>query len=78
MKIKKLLFLSLFLIMLLLVIPSTVNAGVGEVFIENGVEYKVLTETENTGTVQITDYDNNKAQLIIPEIITDSEKSPNK
>ena len=69
MKIKNILFLTILLTMIAL-LPYTANAAVGETFINDGVEYKVLTEVGNTGTVQITDYDNNKAQLTIPEIIT--------
>lgn len=74
MKIKKILFLLILLISIILVPSCTVNAAVGETFINDGVQYKILTETGNVGTVQITDYDNNKAQLIIPEIITYDSK----
>ena len=70
----KVLFLTMILLVAILLLPCSANAAVGEIFINDGVEYKVLTEAGNTGTVQITDYDNNKAQLIIPEIITYDSK----
>lgn len=73
MKTKKVLFLAMLLLAIIL-LPCTANAAVGETFKNDGVEYKVLTETGNTGTVQIIDYDNNKAQLTIPEIITYDSK----
>ena len=74
MKMRNALFLVMFLLIVILLLPSTVNATVGETFINDGVQYKVLTETGVVGTVQIADYDNNKAQLIIPEIITYDNK----
>jgi len=74
MRIKKVLFLTILLLVTIVIVPNTTNATVDDKFIEDGVEYKVLTETGNTGTVQITDYDNNKAQLTIPEIITYDSK----
>lgn len=73
MKTKKVLFLAMLLLAIIL-LPCTANATVDETFINDGVEYKVLTEEGNTGTVQIVDYDNNKAQLTIPEIITYDSK----
>ena len=74
MKIRNILFLTMFVLTTIILLPCSVNAAVGETFINDGVEYKILTETGDTGTVQITDYDNNKAQLTIPEIITYDNK----
>ena len=70
----KVLFLTMMLLVAILLLPCTANAAVGETFINDGVQYKIITETGNTGTVQITDYDNNKAQLTIPKIITYDSK----
>ena len=70
---KKLIILVIFILSIIL-LSNTVKAAIEDTFIYEGVEYKVLTESGNSGTVEIVDYDNNIAQLTIPEIITYNDK----
>ena len=62
MKIKRLLFLSIFLIMGLLFMPNSVDAAIGDEFLIDGLKYKVITET----MVEIIGCESELTSIIIP------------
>lgn len=69
MKIKNLILISIFLVMVIMFVPNTVNAAVGEKFTVDDVEYSINTDDT---TVTVSDYkgDATKTELSIPEKVT--------
>lgn len=71
MKVRKLLFLLLFVILgLVLFIPNTVNANVGDELKIDGFKYEILTETEGDYAVELTGYEGALEEVEIPSTIT--------
>lgn len=65
MKIRNILFLTLLLAIATIFMPNFVNAGVGDKFIENELEYKIITEN----TVEVSGYVGAPTIVTIPKTI---------
>ena len=75
MKIKNLVLILMFLIIVILFVPNIVNADDGDTFVFEGNSYKVLSEANKE--VEITDYMGDAQEFVIPQGVTNNTTNTN-
>lgn len=75
MKIRKLLFLLLFLILgVLIFIPNNVKAAVGNTFTIDNIAYRIIEENDSNNLVDVSQCNGNETNIIIPETVENQGK----